>query len=386
MDDRAFWKQTNGFRPDGSTLKILAVPSDPSASAYYRVICPAQKLAEIYPNAVDVRLNPDPLGRGGEEDLTWADVVWTNNISQFGGLYTARLCALARELGKFFHYDTDDLLTVTFSEDLMGEVYRRLGLADVVRLIYQHADLVSVTQPKFAERIKPDCDGILSVIPNAIDFDLPCWNLPKRPASGPVRVGWAGGSNHVADLRFFADIPKQVNDLVGRDKVHWNFYGRQAEAWSVYQEILNDAFGEDRNWDCHDALPFDQYGSIYSQMDIAVAPLTQNEFNDSKSAIKAAECGRYAVPLVASAVGAYPEAIANGVSGYLIDPDSPKREWVRTLADLIRDGERRRRMGETLKQAVDETYDLNRAVHRRLALYRLCLERKEGRRIRSARG
>ena len=70
-----------------------------------------------------------------------------------------------------------------------------------------------------------------------------------------------------------------------------------------------------KNWNVHPALPADKYGAMYANMDIAIAPLQMNAFNDSKSEIKVAECGRYKVPLIASNVGCYDETIINGQTG-----------------------------------------------------------------------
>ena len=99
-----------------------------------------------------------------------------------------------------------------------------------------------------------------------------------------------------------------------------------------------------------------------------------NAFNDSKSDIKIAECGRYGVPLVASNVGCYSDIIQNGVTGYLLSPDAPKLEWVRILAKVIKDKKLRKEMGQNLKAITDEYFDLNKVVHYRLVMYKESIE------------
>ena len=108
---------------------------------------------------------------------------------------------------------------------------------------------------------------------------------------------------------------------------------------------------------------------MYANMDIAIAPLQMNAFNDSKSDIKVAEAGRYSVPLIASDVGCYNETIINGETGYLIPVDAPRSEWVRVLTKVIKNKKHREEMGRNLHQVTEEMFNLNRVVGERIAMY-----------------
>jgi len=377
-------------------LKILAAPANEGGCAYYRVIAPIKKLVELYPDKVEMRFNLNPLGivESGEnkgqwqkdwdfEDMKWADVVWTNNISNWGGPYTARLVGKAKEFGKFVHYDTDDLLTDLYKGHRLYDTYKERGLEEITKFIYSHSDLVTVTQRKFAERVKEFCGGVLAIVKNAIDYNLPCWNVPKRPSPRKkmTRVGWAGGIHHEEDVKEFAGVPHMVNGRVGRQNVHWGFYGAplpspdnksnewQHQVWKNYKNILLSGFRGQPNWQIYNALSPDSYGGIYAQMDLAIAPLQMNAFNDSKSEIKVAECGRYKVPLIASDVGCYDETIINGKTGYLLPPDASKSDWVKVLTRCIKNPEHVKEMGENLHTITEEYFDLNKVSKHRLELY-----------------
>ena len=102
-------------------LKILGVFANEGGCAYYRLIMPLQKLAQLYPDKVEVQFSQNPIGLNTETGemppddadynlLDWADIVFINNISNFGGPYTARVIGLSKQRGKFVHFDTDDLL------------------------------------------------------------------------------------------------------------------------------------------------------------------------------------------------------------------------------------------------------------------------------------
>ena len=377
-------------------LKILCAPANEGGCSYYRVIAPMRKLQELYGDQLEFRYNLNPLGideKTGKwqegwafEDMKWADVVWTNNISNWGGPYTARIVGKAKEFGKFVHFDTDDLLTDLYKGHRLYDIYKDRKLEEITKFIYSNSDLVTVTQRKFAERIKDYCGGVLAIVKNAIDYKLPCWNVPPHaaPRKGILRVGWAGGIHHEEDVKEFSSVPHLVNSKVGREKVHWGFYGApleqlddegnikekwQHDVWKNYKNTMLKGFKGQRNWDIYNALAPDAYGGLYSAIDLSIAPLQMNAFNDSKSEIKVAECGRYKIPLIASDVGCYDETIINGKTGYLISPSAPRSEWVKVLSKCIKNPAHVKEMGQNLHEITEENFDLNKVVKHRLTLY-----------------
>ena len=383
-----------------SKLKILVVPANDGGCAYYRAWLPFNKLAQHYGDKVEIRFNKNPLGieeegdRAGQwkqdwefEDMKWADIVFTQNLSNFGGPYTARIVGKTKEFGKIMHYDTDDLLTDVYEGHRLHGVYRDKQLSEITKFIYNNSDIVSVTQKKFAERVHPFCgpNTTLTVIKNAIDYDLPCWNMERLPSRKNLcRIGWVAGIHHEEDIKEFAGVPSMVNQRAGAERIQWDFYGRpplppgqepdwQQEVWNTYQRMLTFGLRGKQNWSVHPANGPDRYGIFYTNMDVSIAPLQMNSFNDSKSEIKVAECGRYAIPLVATNCGCYDETIVNGDTGYLIDPSNPKSEWVKVLTKLAKDKKGREEMGRNLKTITDEFFDINKVVKFRLDLYRQIL-------------
>lgn len=392
------------LKEDKKKLKILACPANKGGCAYYRVIMPMEKLAELYPDDVEVRFNYDPLDAEGAseregklltpdqcEDMKWCDIVFFQNIHNYGGNYTVDILKAAKELGKFSHYDTDDLLTDLYEGHRLVNVYKEQKLDHLTKVIYANSDMVSVTQRKFAERIQEYVGKALVIIKNSIDYNLPCWNLPRielpRKKRKHTRIGWAGGIHHEEDVKEFRSVALGVNTKVGIDNVTWNFFGRppkgnhkedwQQDVWDNYERSLSFGVKKKTNVLFHGAMASNEYGRMFQGMDIAIAPLQMNAFNDSKSEIKAMEAGRYGIPLVASNVGCYDEIIKNGETGFLIPPDNPRSEWVRVLTKLCKDREYREHLGRNLKEITDEYYDINKVVGGRLELYRQVMEIKE---------
>ena len=138
-------------------------------------------------------------------------------------------------------------------------------------------------------------------------------------------------------------------------------------------QLLNGFKGQ-KNYQVHYAVPPNQYGKFYANMDVAIAPLAMNDFNDSKSDIKVAECSRYKIPLVASNVGSYNQTIINGETGYLLDPDAPKSEWAKVLSKLVKDKKHRMELGQNLHDRTKDIFDARKQAHQRLEIYKQVMQ------------
>ncbi len=75
------------------------------------------------------------------------------------------------------------------------------------------------------------------------------------------------------------------------------------------------------------------------------------------------------VPVVASAVGGIPEAVADGDSGILLEPGSVKQLGI-TLTKVLRDGDLRARMGTAGRKHVAEHFSPERMVSGNLDVYK----------------
>ena len=366
-------------------LRILVVYANHGGCSFYRQLSPMKMLQEELPDKVEIRYTDNPLKLDPDnpqdipppeklEDMNWADIVFVANILKWGGPYTARVIGLAKSMSKFVHFDTDDLLTGLYEEHHLFDVYKENKLDEITKFCYYNSDLVTVTQLKFAQRIKPYISKALAIIRNTLDYTLPQWNFPKTK-SKHTRIGYAAGIHHRCDVKVFNSIPHLVNQKVGKENVKWDFYGHpppdpkkpkdgwEAKVWPEYMSNLLRGFKGHKNYQIHYALPPDAYGRYYANMDVAIAPLAWNEFNDSKSDIKVAECSRYKIPLVASNVGCYEDTIINGETGYLLDPGASKLEWVRILTKL------RIELGRNLHDRTKHLYDGRAQVVERYKLY-----------------
>jgi glycosyltransferase involved in cell wall biosynthesis len=91
------------------------------------------------------------------------------------------------------------------------------------------------------------------------------------------------------------------------------------------------------------------------------------------------------LPVVGTAVGGIPEAVEEGVSGFLVERQENRAATAACLAarlaELLRDGELRRRMGEAGRSRVQKEFSSRTAGRRMLKLYQRELAGRRGARV-----
>jgi hypothetical protein len=107
------------------------------------------------------------------------------------------------------------------------------------------------------------------------------------------RVGWAGGSSHRADLELIFDV---VKDLA--NEVDWIFLGMCPDKFRPFIKEL------------HYGVSIDAYPQKLASLDLdlAIAPLENSQFNDCKSNLRLLEYGACGYPVVCSDTRAYVES------------------------------------------------------------------------------
>jgi hypothetical protein len=174
----------------------------------------------------------------------------------------------------------------------------------------------------------PYNDNIV-VIPNHIKAKV---LEMRRPRRAKLTIGWAGGNTHAWDMEEIRTPLRQVLDendvdmhFVGAD--HSPILGRQCR-WTAWEPDVGHYYGN---------LDFD----------IGLAPVADNLFNRSKTAIRALELGALGIPIVASNRLPYSEYVIDGKTGFLVDDDAGWREAVNVL---IMDADLREEMGAAARE------------------------------------
>ena len=104
--------------------------------------------------------------------------------------------------------------------------------------------------------------------------------------------------------------------------------------------------------------------SVYAAMNMKVF-LAGGSDASCRAVLEAMACG---LPVVAYPVGALPETVVNGVTGYLV-PEGDTEQLIQRLAELLSDRGIARKMGEAARQRIEEAFTEEHRVLRTEEFY-----------------
>lgn len=237
-------------------------------------------------------------------------------------------------LDTFIVYALDDLFT-----EMPLKSSLRSGVPANARSRFKHAlqycDRLVVSTEFLAESYRHLIADI-RVVPNRLESDL--WlNLQSAKRRGrKPRIGWAGGTAHRGDLELIKPVIEAT-----RDEADWVFMGMHTDE---IRPLLTEF---------HPGVAFSEYPAKLAalDLDIAIAPLEINRFNQGKSNLRLLEYGVLGIPVVATDIDPYRNSPA------CILPNDTAR-WIEALRERIHDAEAREREGAAMKAWVMQQFIL----------------------------
>jgi glycosyltransferase involved in cell wall biosynthesis len=193
------------------------------------------------------------------------------------------------------------------------------------------ADWVTVsTQP--LKEILSNINQNIAVLPNFIDPED--WKT-KRKVYKKVRIGWVWSPTHIPDMEEVTGVLKKISK---RDDVEIVIFGTNENQFDFPTTNVP-------------AVHVDKYPETFQRegIDISIAPLKKNDFNECKSDIKFLESTMTGASFIGSKVYPYEHSVKEGVTGYLAD--NP-RQWERKLISLIENEGKRKEFVERAREHV----------------------------------
>lgn len=115
-------------------------------------------------------------------------------------------------------------------------------------------------------------------------------------------------------------------------------------------------------------LPVEEVVQIYSHAAVFVCPSVYEPFGIIN--LEAMACG---TPVVASRVGGIPEVVADGETGWLVEPDDPAA-LAQALRIALADPQRARRMGEAGRRRVEAHFSWDRIAALTMDVYQQAID------------
>ncbi|XZG71928.1 rhamnan synthesis F family protein [Chitinibacteraceae bacterium HSL-7] len=187
------------------------------------------------------------------------------------------------------------------------------------------------TGPLAEAYTKLDLHREIVVVENRLP--VPWWSelSAQRNMGRKPRVGWGGGLSHTGDLELIADV---VKELAG--EVEWVFFGMCPDKLKPYVH------------EYHEGVPIDQYPAKLASLnlDLALAPLEHNLFNECKSNLRLLEYGACGFPVIATDIVCY----RSGLPVTLVK--NRFKDWVDAIRSHLADPDASARQGAALREAV----------------------------------
>lgn len=275
-------------------------------------------------------LNPYYQFIGTEEvKYVWSDgteeMLWSKNPAEHGGRYL----------------------------NIEQNIRRR----DLFRASFKSADLVTTTTDILAEKLRKINPNV-AVLPNVIDFAMYPTDCEYKKKE--IRIGWQGGSSHYEDLWMVKNAVKRILKKYSNTK--FIFWG-DARMYGLFREVPI-ARVECHPWMKHVVYP---YKLSTLNLDIGLCPVTDNEFNRNKSAIKYFEYSVMKTPTVASNIPPYAPVIKDGEDGVLVTEGKTQEEtddaWFNAIEKLVLDEQLRTTIGRNAFDNVFKNHNADNKVH-----------------------
>ncbi len=232
---------------------------------------------------------------------------------------------------------------------------------DLFRASFRSADLVSCTTDILAEKLRTINPNV-AVLPNLMDFNqYPKVELVKRN----IRIGWQGGASHFEDLFMVRDA---IGDILKKYPNVTFVYSGDMKLYGMFRKFPMERI-EVHNWANYEVYP---YKLACLNLDIGLCPVTENEFNRNKSAIKYFEYSMVGAASIASDWPPYSPCITQGKDGLLVKPD----QWFNAMEELILDKEKREMLAKNAYENVYMNYNSDKKAHLWLDAYEKVLKKE----------
>lgn len=228
-----------------------------------------------------------------------------------------------------------------------GYAYHKAHEQDM-KFQLKNCDAVTTTTEELKKVLKKYNDKVF-VVPNGIDKNI--WKLKKQKkrTDGRIRLGWIGSGSHMVDRIV---VEKAIKTIMEKYP--------QVDFYHAGMCLVEGA--ENREFSFRGTKGYEEYPEFLNglDLDIAIAPIKDTQFNRCKSNIKWLEHSMLKTPMVLSDVTPY-KMVKHGETGFLA---KTTEDWVTYLSLLIENPAERKRIGENAYRSVNQEWLIEKFLPR----------------------
>jgi GT2 family glycosyltransferase len=325
-------QRVNAWQPFANPLlpRLFCVAADSHGCGHYRIRQPfasMQRSGMVEGMIAGIHLPPVAMERFQPTSLVLQRQVTETQI---------KLLESYRDFSRAFKvFELDDLI----QQIPVKSMFHGMMPKDIVKSLRRAlatVDRFVVSTNVLAEQFKgfhSDIRVVLNRLPTDWWGDL----KSQRRVGRKPRVGWGGGSSHRGDLELIADV---VRDLA--DEVEWVFFGMCPDKLRPYVHEF------------HSGVPIEEYPRKLASLnlDLALAPLEENTFNECKSNLRLLEYGACGFPVICTDMVCYENDLP------VTRVKNRYKEWTSAIRMHLDDLDATATMGDALRDAVQRDWML----------------------------
>jgi len=270
---------------------------------------------------------------------------------------------LAKRQGILTVYEIDDDLFNTPKDFIEPyKFYANPEVSGNITKFINEVDIVTASTQYLAEHMHKRAPNTpIFVVENYLDVDMWMRAYAEKQTidTDKITIGWMASGSHAIDAPLVMDALLKIMkeyDHVNLHLIGWVGWKQLGKEFKPFKDRIVT-----EKWIDVNILP--QY---MKDFDIGLAPLVDNEFNRSKSAIKAYQYWALSVPAVCSDLHPYRGIIENDVNGFLV---KSKDGWYDSLKSLIDNDKKRRLMGAHGRKKLLMEYDIKNNTGRWISTF-----------------
>ena len=205
------------------------------------------------------------------------------------------------------------------------------------------ADMIWTSTEEIRTKLNKEYpDKEVVVVRNVLDRSEEMWQFknPLWKKDEKVHIGYVGGNTHYMDMKHLEPVIAKINKYHGK-KVVWHQCGYEnvtEHGKRVSRQIGFTMKKNAVNYHPHGGLPIAEYGYFYDGLDISIAPLAHNEFNECKSELKILESGMKGCAFIGEDLVTYSRFNKGAMYGGAELASTPN-EWYELIMHYVDDRE-----------------------------------------------